>query len=293
MSKIIVIVGPTGVGKTKLSIELAKVFNGEIINGDSMQVYRGLDIGTAKIKEEEKEGIKHHLFDIRDVNETYSVFDYQKDGRMIIDEIINNKKTPIIVGGTGLYIKALLYDYQFNKEKKINYYEEYSNEELYEMVIKLDPYSDVHVNNRKRLIRALNSFSNNDKKNSNGDKLLYDAIFIGLTTSRDVLYERINNRVDEMINKGLITEVKKLYDKDIRSKAINTGIGYKELYNYFDGFMLYEECVNLIKRNSRRYAKRQYTWFNNKMNIKWFSVDIVNFMNTVNEVIEYITLKHF
>ncbi len=286
MIKIIVIVGPTGVGKTKLSIKLAKEFNGEIINGDSMQIYKELNIGTAKIKEEEKEGIIHHLFDIKEVDDNYSVFDYQRDGREIIEKIISNNKVPIIVGGTGLYIKALLYDYVFNKENEKNNYDNYSNEELYKLVTKNKFSTDVHINNRHRMIRLLNKHNNDN--NDKGDKLLYDAVFIGLTMPREMLYERINNRVANMVVDGLIGEVSHLYNKNIRSKVVNTGIGYKELYQYFDGLISYEDCIDLIKKNSRRYAKRQYTWFNNKMNIVWFDVDIDNFNNTVNKVINYI-----
>jgi tRNA dimethylallyltransferase len=290
MAKIIVIVGPTGVGKTKLSINLAKSFNGEIINGDSMQIYKDLNIGTAKIKEEEKEGIKHYLFDIKDVKEDYSVFNYQKDGRAILDDILKRDKTPIIVGGTGLYIKALLYNYKFTEEPKIiNNYDHLTNEELYNMLIKINPNNDIHMNNRKRVIRALNYYQNNDTKdNDMGNELLYDAIFIGLTMPREELYDRINKRVDKMLQEGLLEEVKALYDNNIRSKAIMTGIGYKELYQYFDHNISLEEATNLIKRNSRRYAKRQYTWFNNQMDIKWFNVDINDFNNTINEVISYI-----
>ncbi len=293
MNKVIVIVGPTGVGKTKLSIALAKAFNGEIINGDSMQIYKGLDIGTAKIKEAEKENINHHLFDIKEVDEYYSVYNYQQDGRKVLADIIKREKIPIIVGGTGLYIKALLYDYEFNEEDKQDSYDEYSNEELYDMLLKIDPNTSIHINNRKRIVRALNYYHNNKSlPNNNSNRLLYDAIFIGLTMPKEELYERIDNRVNQMIDEGLIKEVEALYQKNIRSRAINTGIGYKELYQYFDHHISLEEAINLIKRNSRRYAKRQYTWFNNKMDIKWFNVNINNFNKTVDEIKDYIK-KYF
>ena len=286
MFKIIVITGPTGVGKTKMSIELAKKYNAEIINADSIQIYKELDIGSAKIKEEEKEGIKHHLFDIKEVTDDYSVYDYQIDCRSKIEEIKKHNKNVIIVGGTGLYIKAALYDYKFTLEDKndINTYDDYSNDELYTLLLKKDPNTLVHKNNRKRVIRELNRKGRKIKT----DKLLYPALFIGLTTPRENLYKIINERVDKMINNGLLQETKKLYDRNIRSKAIMTGIGYKELYKYFDGEITLDEAIELIKRNSRRYAKRQYTWFNNQMNIKWFDVNYKNFEKTIEEVSNYI-----
>lgn len=277
---ILVITGPTGVGKTKLSIELAKKYKAIIINADSMQVYKGLDIGTAKIREDEKEGIKHELFDIVNVNDMYTVYDYQKDVRNLLEKYKN--KNVILVGGTGLYIKAALYNYQFQEEKKYDY-SKYSDEELYQMCLKKDPNCEIHKNNRKRLERFLTRTESTGK-----NELLYDAIFLGLTTERTKLYEIINNRVDKMIESGLIEEVKSFYDQNIRSKAIMTGIGYKELYKYFDGEITLEEAIEEIKKNSRKYAKRQYTWFNNQMNINWFNVDFENFNNTINTIINFI-----
>ena len=289
---IICIVGPTGVGKTKLSIELAKRLNGEVINADSTQVYKDLDIATAKVTEEEKEGIIHHLLDIKNIDEDYTVYDYQKDCRLVINDIINRGKTPIIVGGTGLYIKASLYDYQFEKESKKNDYSKYSNIELYEMLKNIDNDTDIHINNRKRVERALDYYYNHGKvMNNKTDKLLYDVVFIGLSTDRDILYDRINKRVDKMVNDGLLIEAKKIYDSNIRSKAVMTPIGYKELFPYFDGDKDLDECLDLMKQNSRKYAKRLYTWFNNQMNVKWFNVDFNNFSNTVNEVLDYIGLN--
>ena len=280
---IYVVCGPTGVGKTKLSVMLAKKYNGIVVNADSMQVYKYLDIGTAKVTESEKEGVSHLLFDIANPDELYTVFDYQRDLRKVIEE--NKDKNIILVGGSGLYIKAGLYDYKFAfEEEKQNTYDDFDNETLYKMVKELDENTDIHVNNRKRLIRRLNQKCVSNE----GNKLLYDAIFIGLTTSRDKLYERINKRVDEMVDDGLIDEVKSLYDKNIRSKAIMTGIGYKELYDYFDSKISLEDAVELIKKRSRHYAKRQYTWFNNQMDIKWFDVDFNNFDNTFKSVVKYI-----
>ena len=280
---ILVVVGPTGVGKTKLSVELAKKYNAIVVNGDSMQVYKGLDIGTAKVTEEEKCGIDHFLFDVVSVEDMYTVFDYQRDLRKVLE--LYKDRNIVIVGGTGLYIKAGLYNYEFSEEdNNTNTYDEYSNEELLEMVKKLDSETLIHVNNRKRLIRRLNKKIEGNDKNT----LLYDAKFIGLTTDRDTLYERINKRVDVMIENGLLDEVKSFYNQNIRSKAIMTGIGYKELYEYFDGNISLDEALDLIKQRSRKYAKRQYTWFNNQMDVKWFDVDFNDFNNTINDVINYI-----
>ena len=284
---IIVIIGPTGVGKTKLSVELAKKINGEIINADSMQVYKGLDIGTAKIKKKEKEGIPHYLFDIKKVSDMYTIYDYQNDCRKTIEEIIKKGKTPILVGGSGLYIRAALYDYKLDLEDLKLDFSNLTNEELLKKCLEIDPKCNIHLNNRKRLERFLNKSLNNCAL-VNDSKPLYDFTMIGLTTFRKNLYDIINNRVDKMIEEGLIDEVKSFYDKGIRSKSIMTGIGYKELYEYFDGKITLDEAKELIKKNSRHYAKRQYTFFNHQFDIKWFNTDYDNFDNTINEVYEYI-----
>ena len=285
---IIVVVGPTGVGKTKMSVELAKHYNAEIINADSMQVYKYLNIGTAKVTEEEKENIPHHLFDIAEVNEVYTVYDYQKDGRKKIQELQEKGKNIIIVGGTGLYIRALLFDYKFKDEDsdELNLYEDLTNKEILDKILEIDEDCDIHVNNRKRLVRYLNKLEQDLVLENNGDKPLYDFKMIGLTTDRETLYDKINKRVDKMVYEGLIEEVKYFYDNDIRSKAIETGIGYKELYKYFDKEISLDEALDLIKKNSRRYAKRQYTFFNNQFkNIKWYNTNYNNFSKTVEEVI--------
>ncbi len=285
--KIIVITGPTGVGKTKLSVELAKKVNGEIINADSMQVYKGLNIGTAKIREEEKEGIPHHLFDICDVDRNYTIYDYQKDCRKVISEIQERGNTPILVGGSGLYIKAALYDYEFIEEEFHSEFENLTNEEiLYE--IKKDHDTDIHVNNRKRLVRELNKIKNGTKNSNKKNDKVYDFNLIGLTTDRDDLYKIIDNRVDKMVKEGLLSEVKELYDNKIRTKAIMTGIGYKELYKYFDGECSLEESLNLIKKNSRNFAKRQYTFYNHQMDVTWFNVNFKDFNKTVEEVYDFV-----
>ena len=290
---IICIVGPTGVGKTKLSIELAKKLNGEVINADSTQVYKGMDIATAKVTEAEKEGIPHHLFDIKEITENYTVYDYQKDCRLKIEKIQSRSNIPIIVGGTGLYIKAALYDYKFEEENNnINeYYLEYTDEELYNKLLSIDPNTDIHKNNRKRVIRALNYYEQNNSSISSKektDKILYDVIFIGLTTDRDILYDRINKRVDVMLKNGLIDEALKIYNTDIRSKAVMTPIGYKELFEYFDNKITKEADLELIKQRSRKYAKRQYTWNNHQLNVNWFDVDFNNFNKTVNDILNFI-----
>ena len=282
---IIVVCGATASYKTRLSVDLAKRYNGIVVNADSLQVYKELDIATAKIKEEKKEGIPHYLFDIVDKNDMYTVYDYQKDLRNILDN--NKDKNIIIVGGTGLYIKAGLYNYVFEDDTSYDTYNDISNEELYEKVKEKYPNLDIHVNNRKRLIRALNKKEDYDNK---GNELLYDAKFIAIDLERDVLYDRINRRVDIMVKDGLIEEARKLYDEHVYSKAVMTCIGYKELYMYFDGKISLNEALDLIKKNSRHYAKRQYTWFKNQMDVKWFKLDKC-YDETYKEIIAYLEGK--
>lgn len=223
---IYVVVGPTGVGKTKLSIMLAKKLDAVVFNADSMQVYKELNIGTAKIKKEEMEGVPHYLFDIVSISDEFNAFKYQQMGRQLLDKF--NDKNIVIVGGTGLYIKALLYDYTFDE-------------------------------------------------NENRNKKLYDFKIIGLTRDRTHLYQIINDRVDQMISNGLIEEAKSLFIKNYDKRALNTAIGYKEIFSYFKGDLSKEEAIEKIKQNSRHYAKRQYTFFNNQFdNIKWYNVDDIS-----------------
>lgn len=288
MQDIIVIVGPTGVGKTKLSIELAKKIDAEIINGDSVAIYKDLDIGSAKPTVEERENIPHHLIDVRTVEEEYSVFDYQKDVRKLIDDITSRNKRVIIVGGTGLYIKAALYDYDFDEGTTNNEYNDLSNEEILNKLKEYTEDIDIHINNRKRLIRLLNKYENNETITHNKDKLLYPTKVIGLTTDRDYLYERINNRVDKMITNGLLDEIKSLKPYYLSSRVLNTGIGYKEFYSHLYENKSLEDTINEIKQDSRRYAKRQYTFFKHQFDTKWFDVDFNNFNNTIEEVYNYI-----
>ena len=279
MQKVLVIVGPTASGKSAFGIECAKAFNGEIISGDSIQIYRGLNIGSAKISQDEMSNIKHHLIDIKDANETYSVKEFQERGRSLIEEISLKNKLPIIVGGTGLYIKALLYDYVFfDEEEKDNPYDELSNEDIYDVLLKEDPASleKIHINNRKRLVRALNVLRKHktgsaDIASKQEHKLLYDAKIIGLTLDRESLYERINMRVDKMIEDGLIEEIQGLLDSGINfSNQSMQGIGYKEFKEYFNGEKSLDECIASVKSNTKHFAKRQYTWFKNQMNLNWY-----------------------
>lgn len=278
----IFIMGPTGVGKTKLSVELAKIYDAYIINCDAVQVYKGLDIGSAKVTEEEKCGIKHFLFDIKNPDEEYSVKDYQTDLRNLFDKY--SKKNLIIVGGTGLYATAGAYDYRFNDEEKKDY-SNYSLEELYKLAKEKDINCNIDKNNRIRLERFLQK----DLTSLVEPTLLYnDAIFIGLTTSRENLYKIINKRVDKMIDNGLVQEVKNLYTNYPKSKILKRAIGYKEIIDYLENKITLEEAVDEIKKNSRHYAKRQYTWFNNKMDIKWFEVNLNYFNETIDNVKDYL-----
>lgn len=288
MKDIIVIVGPTGVGKTKLSIELAKKYDAEIINGDSVAIYKELNIGSAKPTIEEREGIIHHLIDICEVEEEYSVFSYQQDVRKLIDEISSRGKRIIIVGGTGLYIKAALYNYSFTVGTTYNEYQDLSNQELLE---KLKAYTNEdlpHENNRKRLIRLLNKYENNEEITKNKDELLYPIKVIGLTTSRDYLYERINKRVDIMLENGLLEEITALKSHYNNSRILNSGIGYKEFVPYLFENKDLKEVVEQIKQDSRRYAKRQYTFFKHQFNTHWLDVNFNDFSKTIEEATSYI-----
>lgn len=280
---IICVVGPTAVGKSKMAVELAKKLNAVVVNCDSMQVYENLNIGTAKVTKEEMDGVKHELLDFVPLDKVYTVYDYQEDARKIIAKY--QGKNLIFVGGTGLYLKAALYDYQFKAEDGIrNEYEDLSNEELYRLALDKDKDILIHPNNRQRLVRFLNKSGDSNVISVP----LYEAIYVGLTTDRDNLYTKINDRVDKMFKEGLLEEVKSLYEDGIRSKALMTGIGYKELYDYFDGFITLDEAKDLIKKRSRHYAKRQYTFFNHQLPVKWFNTNYDDFSKTVNEVWNYI-----
>ena len=288
MKDIIVIVGPTGVGKTKLSIELAKKLDAEIINGDSVAIYKDLDIGSAKPTLEERKEVPHHLIDIKKVEEEYSVFDYQKDARSIMKEITSRGKRIILVGGTGLYIKAALYNYQFQEGTTYKTYDELTNKEILEKIkeYSLDTYPEVE--NRKRLVRLLNKLENKEPITNQKEECLYPIKVIGLTTSREVLYERINKRVDKMMEEGLLEEIISLKDYYPKSRILNSGIGYKEFFPYLYDQKPLEEVLEEVKKDSRRFAKRQYTFFNHQFPTKWFEVNFNNFHETIQEVEEYI-----
>lgn len=284
MEPIIVIVGPTGVGKTKLSIELAKKLNAEIINGDSVAIYKRLDIGSAKPTKEEQQQTPHHLIDIKEVTEEYSVYDYQQDTRKKIEEITKKNKRVIIVGGTGLYIKAALYNYIFTKGTIHNSYDNLTNEEILEEIKKYNPKTTVHKNNRKRLIRLLNKYKNKEPITNQKDEWLYPIKVIGLTAPRDIVYDRINKRVDKMLDEGLLEEVVSLKEEYQNSRVLNTAIGYKEFKDYFEQEKKLEEVIEQIKLDSRHYAKRQYTFFKHQFPTTWYNVDFSNFENTIEEI---------
>ncbi len=305
-NKIIVIVGPTAVGKTYVSVELARKLNTEVISADSMQIYKGMDVGTAKITENEKRGVIHHMIDIVNPDENYSVSEFKNDAEKIIDNLLLKDKIPVIAGGSGLYVNSLIYDLDFSNAKSNEklreyytyYYKEYGEDALYDKLIKIDPISAqrIHKNNIKRVIRALEVYDITGKKFSElntdvrKESKKYDCVLIGLSMERKVLYERINQRVDEMLSNGLVEEVKSLidngYDKNLVSMR---GIGYKEIIDYLEGSMDLEEAANILKRNTRRFAKRQYTWFLKDKNVKWFSMDNLDEAgNTVKNILEHI-----
>jgi tRNA dimethylallyltransferase len=288
---LIVLIGPTAVGKTKLSIELAKKYNGEIISGDSMQIYKGMDIGTAKISREEMEGIRHHLIDVKDPDEGFSTAEFQEIVREKIHEISGRGKMPMIVGGTGLYIQSAIYDYHFTeapsdpdfRRRLENEAKEKGPESLHGKLEIVDPESAsrIHPNNIRRVIRALEinhctGKTAGELQANQSPELMYNTAIIGLTMERELLYSRINLRVDLMMEQGLLDEVKFFYDNGLKDCQSIQAIGYKELYEYFDGKVSLEEAIENLKQNSRRYAKRQLTWFRNKMNVEWFDMSESN-----------------
>ncbi|MEG0283831.1 MAG: tRNA (adenosine(37)-N6)-dimethylallyltransferase MiaA [Erysipelotrichales bacterium] len=301
MDKVICIVGPTGIGKTSLSIALAKYLDGEIINGDLIQMFKEVDILSAKPSIEEQSGFKHHLLDFLCVEENYDVARFKKDASKLIEEINNKGKIPIIVGGSGLYIKSLLFDYKFDDVKQrasnINEkYESYTNEELFDYLKDVDEKTSsiLHPNNRKRVLRAIEIYETSGKaKSEHLDKqehvLEYDALVIGLNNEREIIYDLINKRVDKMVNIGLVEEVESLY------KKYNTfeyqpfqAIGYKEFRGYLEDDIELEIVLDKIKQNSRRYAKKQLTWFNNQMDVNWLISNIDDFDKTINDAIKLV-----
>ncbi|MGT2885558.1 tRNA (adenosine(37)-N6)-dimethylallyltransferase MiaA [Streptococcus macedonicus] len=281
--KLIAVVGPTAVGKTALGIELAQQFNGEIISGDSQQVYRHLDIGTAKATSEEQAAAPHHLIDVRDVDANYSVYDFVVEASQAITEIASRGKVPIIVGGTGLYLQSLLEGYhlggEVDQEKVLAYrktLEQLSDEVLFGKIAELR--KEIPEINRRRAIRVLElaKFGQNlENKETN-----YEALLIGLNDDRQVLYDHINHRVDLMLEKGILDEAKWLYDNHRNAQAARA-IGYKELFPYFTGDASLEDCVEKLKQNTRRFAKRQLTWFRNRMAVNFYTVSEADFKETV------------
>ncbi len=292
--KVLVIVGPTGVGKSELSLKLAKKYNGEIISGDSIQIYKELNIGSAKVSESERALVKHHLVDEYELDENYDVSIFQSEARKKIEEITKRNKLPIIVGGTGLYISAVLKNYIFLEEDKnkdlSNHLNSLSNEELYNMLMDIDRNSALalHPNNRIRLIRAITIAKSSDSKKSDivkkqDESLLYDAHIISLYMDRALLYERINERVLKMDEMGLESEVSaivKKYEDPFKLRGM-FGIGYKEWKPYFEGNSTKEEVILDIQKRSRNYAKRQFTWFNNQFDAKWFDILDIEFEDKV------------
>ncbi|WLR52416.1 tRNA (adenosine(37)-N6)-dimethylallyltransferase MiaA [Bacillus tianshenii] len=304
--KVLAIVGPTAVGKTKLGVELAKRLNGEVISGDSMQIYRSMDIGTAKATEEERQGIVHHMLDIKDFHESFSVAEFQSRVQKHIQEIQSRGRLPIIVGGTGLYIQSVLYDYRFSEatgddelRRELEVYAtEHGNDALHRKLQEVDPQAaeNIHPNNVRRVVRALEVYRTTgmtmtDYQKQQSAQPRYQHAIIGLTSDREQLYERINTRVDEMVSEGLVDEVKRLYEQGLSGTQASQAIGYKEIIEAIEGKCTMEEAVEQLKQNSRRYAKRQFTWFKNKMAIEWFDLTEGDFDKKVEEILEYIAGK--
>ncbi|PFG13029.1 tRNA (adenosine(37)-N6)-dimethylallyltransferase MiaA [Bacillus sp. es.036] len=285
--KLVTVLGPTAVGKTKTSIELAKALDGEIISGDSMQIYRGMDIGTAKVTEEEMEGIPHYLIDIKEPTESFSAAEFQKLATELVTDINRRGKVPIIAGGTGLYVKSVTHQYAFSEAKEDPAYrqqlEQQAEEEgpvMFHARLKdVDPvsYEAIHPNNVRRVIRALEVYHVTGEpvsasKDALPEESPYNLVNVGLTMDRDVLYERINKRVDLMMEAGLLEEAQQLYHDGVRHCQSVQAIGYKEIYNYLEERVSLEDAVLELKQNSRRYAKRQLTWFRHQMGMDWYNM---------------------
>ncbi|HJF86711.1 MAG TPA: tRNA (adenosine(37)-N6)-dimethylallyltransferase MiaA [Companilactobacillus farciminis] len=303
MIKVVAIVGPTAVGKSALGLKLAQKFNGEIISGDSMQIYKKLDIGTAKDTPEELQAVPHHLVDICDASERYTVKDFQQKARQIITDLSKEQKLPLVVGGTGFYLSSLVNNLNLGGKsdgdpslrKELMTIEQAGGiDQLQKMLQSIDPkaFEKIDIDNSRRLIRAIEVMKTTGKsitEQNNGEKWA-DFYLVGLTDERQKLYGRINQRVDTMAQNGLIDEAKYVYDHRDEFPQASKGIGYKELYPYFDGTADLETCLSEIKKNSRHFAKRQFTYFRNQMDVDWYNIsddnnyqeiiekNIVNFM---------------
>ena len=285
-AKVIVIGGPTASGKTALSIELAKAINGEIVSADSMQIYKEMNIGTAKPDEEEKQNIKHYMLDIISPEVRYSVADYKKDAKKCIREIVEKGKIPIVIGGTGLYIDSLIYEIEYPElEVDLQYrkhledlMEKEGLEKLYEEAIKIDPTAmeKISQNDKKRILRVLEIYHQTGKTKTELEKESrkepeFDYKMFAIDMNREILYERINKRVDIMVKKGLIEEVKNIYEKYEKLPTSLQALGYKEIVEYIEGKLTKEEAIEKIKLESRRYAKRQLTWFRKNKETIWLN----------------------
>ncbi len=285
--KIYAVCGPTAVGKTKFAIEIARFLGGEIVSCDSMQLYKYMDIGSAKPTADERAMVRHYLVDEIDPREPFSAAKYQKLARAAIDEIFNKEKVPVITGGTGLYLNAILYDMDFsappkNPDYRSRLYDEAEKQgpqAVYERLQKADPQAAerIHPNNVKKVVRALEAAESGTKVGDFSHDLKpvkdYEAILIGLTRERSLLYQRINERVDQLIEAGLLSEVKHLLEMGLTESDISMkGIGYKEIIGYYHGEYSLDEAVRLVKKNTRRYAKRQLTWFRRYETMKWFCI---------------------
>lgn len=300
---LIILTGPTAVGKTSLSIQLAKAVNGEIISADSMQVYRHMDIGSAKVTPEEMEGVPHHLIDILEPWDEFNVVVFQQKAKAAMEEIYKRGHVPVVAGGTGFYIQALLYDIDFKENEEGNQIrmelealaEEKGNEYLHQQLQAVDPESAkaIHANNRKRVIRALEYYQQTGEKISSHNEAErqkespYDFLYYVLNTDRAALYQRIDRRVDNMLADGLVEEVQKLKDMGCsRAMVSMQGLGYKEILDYLDGTISLEEAVYILKRDTRHFAKRQLTWFRRERDVRW--LNLPDFENDPKQVLDYI-----
>ena len=309
MSKkpLIILTGPTAVGKTALSIRLAKKINGEIISADSMQVYRGMDIGSAKVSEEEMDGVKHYLIDVLEPSDEFNVVKFQEMAKEAMDDIYSKGKIPIIAGGTGFYIQSILYDIDFEKNENDREYRTYleniaatedGEKKLYEMLQNIDPKSAeiIHANNVKRVIRALEFFKetgtpisehNEEQREKNSP---YNFCYFVLNDDREKMYANIEKRVDIMLDMGLVSEVEKLYEKGYHKEMVSMqGLGYKEILDYLNGDISLERAVYLIKRDTRHFAKRQLTWFRREKNVTWVNNPDFQYDNDL--ILEYMITK--